>query len=159
MNTRLANLSSALKSRVLTKQRDGSWKEGASGVGKVQSIEVIERGAGVVASIVEITGSEATVRLLLQSAVREVLGSASYNYERMDGGIITGWSNLPSAYFCLEPVYTEGVLTGYTFYGGGSGHGVGMSQNCANALGQSGVKAETMLCFFYEGTEVTKLYE
>lgn len=159
VNTRLANISSALKSRVLTKQRDGSWKEGASGVGKVQSIEVIERGAGGVVSIVEITGSEATVRLLLQSAVREVLGSASYNYERMDGGIITGWSNLPSAYFCLEPVYTEGVLTGYTFYGGGSGHGVGMSQNCANALGQSGVKAETMLCFFYEGTEVTKLYE
>lgn len=159
VNTRLANISSALKSRVLTRQRDGSWKEGASSVGQVESIEVIERGAGGVASIVEITGSEGTVRLLLQSAIREVLGNAAYAYERMDGDVITGWSNLPSAYFCLEPVYTDGVLTGYIFYGGGSGHGVGMSQNCANALGQSGVSAETMLRFFYEGTEITQLYE
>lgn len=159
VNQRLANLSAALKSRVLTKQRDGSWKEGSSGVGEIKKIEVIERGPGGVVSIVEITGSEATVRLLLQSAVREVLGNAEYEYTRIDGSVITGWSNLPSAYFCLEPVYTEGELTGYVFYGGGSGHGVGMSQNCANALGQSGVKAETMLRFFYEGTEVTQLYE
>ena len=128
-------------------------------MGQVESISVVERGAGGVASVVEITGSQATVRLLLQSAIREVLGNAAYAYERMDGGVITGWSNLPSAYFCLEPVYTDGVLTGYIFYGGGSGHGVGMSQNCANALGQSGVSAETMLRFFYEGTEITQLYE
>ena len=109
--------------------------------------------------MVEITGSQATVRLLLQSAVREVLGNHSYQYHRMNGDVITNWANLPSAYFCLEPVYSDGTLTGYTFYGGGSGHGVGMSQNCANALGQSGVAAEAMVTFFYDGTEITQLYE
>lgn len=159
INKRLANISSALKSRVLTKQRDGSWKEGAVTVGMIEEIEVIERGAGGVVSVVEITGSQATVRLLLQSAIREVLGDHSYQYHRMNGDVITNWANLPSAYFCLEPMYDEGKLAGYTFYGGGCGHGVGMSQNGANALGQLGVTAEEMLTFFYDGTEITLLYE
>lgn len=158
VNTRLANLSAALKSRVLTRQQDGSWKEGASTVGKVQSVTVTERGPGGIAAAVEIVGSEATVRLMLQSAIREVLGSAGYVYQRIDGSTVTGRSSLASAYFCLDGVYTDGSLSGYTVYGGGSGHGVGMSQNCANALGKSGVDAETMLKFFYEGTTVSQLY-
>ncbi len=159
VNTNLAKLSAALKDRVLTKQADGSWKEGAKTVGSVESVSVLERGEGGVASLVEICGSEGTVRLLLQSAIREVLGSAEYVYDRIDGSEVTGRANLASAYFCLEPVYTDGVLTGYRFYGGGSGHGVGMPQNCANALGQSGITAEEMLKFFYVGTEVSVLYE
>ncbi len=159
VNTNLAKLSSALKERVLTKQADGSWKEGAKTVGSVESIHVLERGEGGVASLVEICGSEGTVRLLLQSAIREVLGSERYVYDRIDGSEVTGRANLASAYFCLEPVYTTGELTEYRFYGGGSGHGVGMSQNCANALGQSGITAEEMLKFFYPGTTVAVLYE
>ena len=159
INRRLAGISPSLKNRVLTKQRDGSWREGAVTVGMVEKIEVIERGAGGVASVVEITGSQATVRLLLQSAIREVLGDHRYRYHRMNGDVITNWANLPSAYFCLEPVHSEEKLIGYTLYGGGCGHGVGMSQNGANALGQLGVSAEEMLTFFYDGTEITPLYQ
>lgn len=159
VNTNLANISTALKSRVLTKQADGTWKEGAKTVGSVESVSVLERGEGGVASLVEICGSEGTVRLLLQSAIREVLGSAEYVYDRIDGSEVTGRANLASAYFCLEPVYTDGKLTGYQIFGGGSGHGVGMPQNCANALGQSGITAEEMLQFFYVGTEVSTLYQ
>jgi stage II sporulation protein D len=159
VNTRLAKLSEALKSRVLTQQKDGTWREGASGVGTVESVTVLERGAGGVASLVEISGSQGTVRLLLQSAIREVLGSTDYVYQRNDGSTVTGRSTLVSAYFCLEPIYVDDVLSGYRIYGGGCGHGVGMSQNCANALGQSGVTAQEMLRFFYSGTEITRLYE
>ncbi len=159
VNARLANLSEALKSRVMTRQWNGSWTVGAGSVGQVEKVEVTERGAGGVASAVEITGSERTVRILLQSAIREVLGSADYEYQRIDGSTVSGRSSLASGYFCLEPEYREGELTGYIFYGGGSGHGIGMSQNCANALGQSGVKAEEMLKFFYTGTEITALYQ
>lgn len=159
INANLATLSNALKDRVLTRQADGSWNAGVTTVGKVESICVLERGAGGVASLVEICGSEATIRLQLQSTIREVLGSAEYVYQRIDGSTVTGRSNLASAYVCLEPVYTDGQLSGYQFFGGGSGHGIGMPQNCANALGQSGISAEEMLKFFYVGTEVSVLYE
>lgn len=159
VNANLAALNPALKDRVLTKQADGSWKAGAKSVGAVKSISVLERGEGGVASLVEIVGTESTVRLLLQSAIRDVLGSKTYVYQRIDGSTVTGRSNLASAYFYPEEVYENGEMVGYRFYGGGSGHGVGMSQNCANALGQSGISAEEMLKFFYTGTKVSVLYE
>ncbi len=159
VNANLAELNPALKDRVLTKQADGSWKVGAKSVGTVRSISVLERGEGGVASLVEITGTESTVRLLLQSAIRDVLGSKAYVYHRIDGSTVTGRSNLASAYFYPEAIYADGEIAGYRFYGGGSGHGVGMSQNCANALGQSGISAEEMLKFFYSNTEVSVLYE
>ena len=63
-----------------------------------------------------------------------------------------------STLFYLEPIYGDNkILKGYTFVGGGFGHGVGMSQygsyNLAN-LGWSGAK---ILSFYYPGTQIQPL--
>ena len=63
-----------------------------------------------------------------------------------------------STLFYLEPIYgADKALKGYTFVGGGFGHGVGMSQygsyNLAN-LGWSGAK---ILSFYYPGTQIQPL--
>ena len=42
--------------------------------------------------------------------------------------------------------------------GGGSGHGVGMSQNAACYLARIGKKYEEILDFFYPGTVLARLY-
>lgn len=46
----------------------------------------------------------------------------------------------------------------FTFAGGGYGHGVGMSQNGAAAMAETGMSYQDILGFFYEGMELVELY-
>ncbi|MCD8333327.1 MAG: SpoIID/LytB domain-containing protein, partial [Clostridiales bacterium] len=41
-------------------------------------------------------------------------------------------------------------------YGGGLGHGIGMSQYGANGMAQAGKSYEEILTAFFPGTEVTR---
>ena len=41
------------------------------------------------------------------------------------------------------------ILKGYQVYGGGNGHGIGMSQNGVDALAKEGKTYEEILGFFY----------
>jgi stage II sporulation protein D len=65
--------------------------------------------------------------------------------------------SLPSAFFCLEEVWDGENLTGYQIYGGGYGHGVGMSQNGAKTMANMGMGYEEILNFFYPGTEISNI--
>ena len=47
----------------------------------------------------------------------------------------------------------DGVVT-FTIYGGGYGHGVGMSQNGAQAMAKNGKTYEQILQFFFTGIEI-----
>ena len=60
---------------------------------------------------------------------------------------------LPSAYCAIEPA--EG---GYTLYGGGYGHGIGMSQNGANGMAKAGMKYVDILMKFYHGITIENIY-
>ncbi|MGB3204126.1 MAG: SpoIID/LytB domain-containing protein, partial [Crinalium sp.] len=60
-----------------------------------------------------------------------------------------------STLFYLEPVYnTDKTLKGYTFAGGGLGHGVGLSQTGAYALAKKGWTGEQIVSFYYPGTQI-----
>ena len=65
---------------------------------------------------------------------------------------------LPSAFCHFEPVMEDGVITGYTIIGGGYGHGIGMSQNAVANMVKSGMTYDTILQFFYQGTELMNVY-
>ncbi len=45
-------------------------------------------------------------------------------------------------------------MIGYTLTGGGYGHGVGMSQNGARALGEEGASYRMILEYFFQGCEL-----
>ncbi|MBE9040883.1 SpoIID/LytB domain-containing protein [Oscillatoriales cyanobacterium LEGE 11467] len=86
-----------------------------------------------------------------------------------------------STFFYLEPIYKEEekeedsesekeadnmpksekpkILSGYTFVGGGFGHGVGMSQSGASQLAESGWSSDRILEFYYPGTELVPVNE
>ena len=49
------------------------------------------------------------------------------------------------------------VLKGYTFIGGGFGHGVGMSQTGSYRLGELGWPSDRILSFYFPGTQVRSL--
>ena len=63
-----------------------------------------------------------------------------------------------STLFYLEPNYNnQKQLLGFTFVGGGLGHGVGMSQFGSYRLAQLGWSAEKILEFYYPGTKIQSL--
>jgi stage II sporulation protein D len=74
---------------------------------------------------------------------------------KKDGNVMKNFDSLPSAYIAIE---NQGVddknITTFHIYGGGFGHGVGMSQNGAQAMAKEGKSFEDILKFFYNGVEV-----
>ena len=65
---------------------------------------------------------------------------------------------LPSAYFYIDTQTENESITGYRIVGGGYGHGVGMSQNAAKAMGNAGWEYGEILAYFYHSCERSKLY-
>ena len=71
--------------------------------------------------------------------------------------IIDAFDPPDSTLFRLEPIYKEKVLTGYTFIGGGLGHGVGMSQTGSYNLARMGWSYDRILNFYYTNAQLQKL--
>ena len=154
-------------------------------LGALQDIQVIQRGSGGIVQEVALTGSEAVLHVYGQTAIRKLLAAPDYMY---DNGSEEGRSHsestlLPSGFFCLQPVWIETEkeapvipketvtskdtlssmeserYNGYVFWGGGNGHGIGMSQNGAYAMTQAGMNYQEVLQFFYKGSEIRKITE
>lgn len=63
-----------------------------------------------------------------------------------------------STLFYLDPVYDKNrQIQGYTFVGGGFGHGVGLSQFGSYNLARLGWTPEQILAFYYPGTKIQAL--
>lgn len=60
-----------------------------------------------------------------------------------------------STLFYLEPLYgANRTLKGYTFIGGGFGHGVGLSQTGTYHLGKLGWSSDRIIGFYFPGTQL-----
>ena len=67
---------------------------------------------------------------------------------RQDGTGVDDLSLLPSAFFFIDKNEEGGSLTSISIYGGGYGHGVGMSQNGVKSLSDAGKKYEEIIKYF-----------
>ncbi len=145
-----------------------------SDFGDLISMEVKSRGVGGIVQELYIKGTAQTLVVRYQTAIRRLLGDKARVYTNFSstGSSISSSALLPSAFFCLVPMMTEAIVeedseenaiveefTGYTIYGGGIGHGIGMSQNAAKAMCDTGIKAEDVLLFFYPGADIINIYE
>lgn len=125
------------------------------GVGKITGVTVTERGPGGVAMKLLVKGSEGETTISGQNAIRSALGDASLTLTLMDGKTSDGWSLLPSGFLAIEETGTDeqGVVQ-FRVYGGGYGHGVGMSQNGAQGMAKAGMGYEEILKYFYDGVTI-----
>ncbi|MEL7086036.1 MAG: SpoIID/LytB domain-containing protein [Cyanobacteria bacterium J06597_1] len=71
--------------------------------------------------------------------------------------ILLGLRATYSLLFAIDPMHTDGDLSGYRFIGGGLGHGVGMSQYGSYTLARRGLSAINILSFYYPGTAIAPL--
>ena len=118
-------------------------------VGDVVAINVLERGPSGRATLIEYV-TEAGVFTDTRDRIRASLRSVNANGT---------FSNLPSTLFFVEPVRQHGVATGgYRVYGGGFGHGVGLSQTGAVGMAEKGHGYEEILMHYYTGIALVTQY-
>lgn len=134
--------------------------EKIGGTGRITGMTVSERGPGGIAAVLKVVGTEGSVNFTTQSKIRSLLGNSALTYLRNDGSEYSGWDSLPSAYIFIENNGTDpDLVTWFTIYGGGYGHGAGMSQNGAQGMAESGKTCMDILRFFYHGCDIVDIGE
>ncbi len=124
---------------------------------EVKDMEMTRRAEGGCAGMMMITTDQGEIPVEGEYEIRYVLNQGG-EVIRQDDSAYALSTILPSAYFVMEPQKGKKGITGFTLSGGGFGHGVGMSQNAAKAMAQSGMTYEEILAMFYWDCRLAKKY-
>ena len=124
---------------------------------RIIKAEVTERNTGGAVQQLLLVGEQASETVTYEYPIRQLLSIPGGVIHKNDGTETEGSSLLPSGYFVLEPVQKDGKTVGYEVYGGGLGHGAGMSQNGARILAEQGESYESILHYFYKDIELAIL--
>ena len=119
-------------------------------VGRVLEINALERGpSGRVLTLEFVT--EAGSFYAHKDGIRSAL-----KYVNAAGDL----ASLPSTLLFVEPVIDRKTkaVSGFSVYGGGFGHGVGMSQTGAEGMAQKGHTVDEILHHYYQGIELATQY-
>ena len=120
--------------------------------GAIVDIEVLERSSGGCVKKLQILYEGGNVQITNEYNIRYILGKAvSRLTDKTDKEV--EMSLLPSAYATVIP-----VEKGFVIYGGGYGHGIGMSQNGANGMAKAGMSYTDILMKFYKGIVIENIY-
>jgi SpoIID/LytB domain protein len=126
---------------------------------ELQEMKVTKRGSGGIAVEVCFIFVNAQVYVRGDSYVRGCIKiSSDYTNEnttlvRHKGNPLTNSGSLPSSFFSVENLDGKFIL-----YGGGYGHGAGMSQYGAIALSKKGMKFDEILNYFYKDIKLENIY-
>jgi stage II sporulation protein D len=124
-----------------------------STIGDLKDIKVATREKSGVVSKLYLIGSKATISVQNEYNIRSLLASGTTKIKRGDGSTVSSLSLLPSAYIC----FNKGEKS-LTIKGGGYGHGIGMSQNGAKAMADSGKTFDIILKHYYTGVDIGFIY-
>ena len=141
-----------------TKQIENSiYKNMAVNVGTINRMEINKRGAGGIVAQMTIYGDKRQISIVNQYQIRKILSSYYSTIKLNDKTKRTKLSMLPSAFISIKSVYKNNKLDGIKIYGGGFGHGSGMSQSAACQMAKKGKGYKEILATFYNDVEITSL--
>jgi len=126
-----------------------SNEQNAASIGILLHMEVTRRGQGGNVMEMIFHGTENSVSVQTEFNIRALLNPGEIPVTRHDGSLSGHLNLLPSAFFTFE-IDNDNI----TFFGGGNGHGVGMSQNGVRALLDMGLTYVEILRHYYPGTEI-----
>lgn len=153
---------------VLTKTADGSYqsREIPGNIGTLLNMEVIRRGEGGNMMELEIATTHGVFKIIKEYNIRRTLEPVNYlNGNPLvlychDGSTRENFPLLPSAFACIDfSRDAEGNVEEISIYGGGYGHGVGMSQYGTYGLTLLGKTWQDIILHYYPGSELKNLYE
>lgn len=135
----------------------GQLQQKVAGIGDIEDVRMQERSTGGIGKTLLVKGSAGSREIKGEGQIRSVLGNKDMEIIQQNGNILTGWDSLPSAFIAIEKNETQSEEISFTIYGGGYGHGVGMSQNGAQAMAKAGKNYKQILELFYDGTEIAEI--
>lgn len=122
-----------------------------SSIGSIRNVAVNKRGNSGVAKSLRITGSGGVKVVQGEYNIRQYLSPKGYKIKRKDGSTASA-DILPSGCFYLEQKGNN-----LKIYGGGYGHGVGMSQNGVKRQIELGKNYQQIIKYYYTGTKIEQI--
>ncbi len=113
-------------------------------MGPIRDLQPLRRGPGGRISLLRIVGAQRSFDIGKELEIRSALSS----------------THLKSAAFEVERIglSADGVPAAFRLHGRGWGHGVGLCQIGAAAMGEKGFAYADILRHYYRGTDITRLY-
>ncbi|MDE6201901.1 MAG: SpoIID/LytB domain-containing protein, partial [Lachnospiraceae bacterium] len=124
---------------------------------KIYDIRCLKRKAGGVMDELLIETDKGIYKVISEYNIRYVLNQGG-EVIRQDGTTYESAALLPSAYLIIDVVKEGKSVVGYSIIGGGYGHGVGMSQNGARAMGMEDADYGDILSFYFQDCQINKIY-
>lgn len=128
----------------------GSGVSGVEDLGGFQGMTVNGRSDSGTVTDLSLQFENGRVHLYHENTIRCVLAKAMTAVTDKNGELVHTLNMLPSASFSVED--SGGGKA--TLYGGGLGHGIGMSQYGADGMAKAGKTYSDILTFFFPGTEI-----
>jgi len=153
---------------VLTKTAEGFYisKEIPSEIGTLLNIEVMLRGEGGNIMELEITTTRGVFKILKEYNIRRALEPVNHLSDEPivlnchDGSKRENFPLLPSAFAYIDfSRDKDGKIEEIFIYGGGYGHGVGMSQYGTYGLTLMGKTWQEIISHYYPGSKLINLYK
>ena len=165
-----AELSASVNAALAESAKDGaplvcapSGEAAPESLGRLKDIAVMGRGEGGNVTEIRLSGESSEVTVKTEYLIRKFLapksaaGGSPIVINCHDGSRITDYSIMPSTFFVMNKEYENGELAAVTFYGGGNGHGVGLSQNGVKGMLDAGYSFDEILMHYYSGASVTRV--
>lgn len=156
INDNLSNMYQNNKQRILTLDADGTFKsKNISSLGDISEINITQRGGGGIIDELVIKGDKNTVKVVKQSTIRNLINPYGISINKCDGSVNDKMTSLPSAFFTVEK---QADGESFMFYGGGYGHGAGMSQTAVKSMIQDQKTYDCILKFFFTNVDIKSVY-
>lgn len=158
VNQTLADRYQAQPEAIQSKTAEGSYESiPISSIGAVKEVQIVERGCGGLITTLQIVGTKQTIQIEKEYNIRALLAPMNNVVVRNDGSEVRNLTLLPSAFFAFQEGEKEGEK-GIWIYGGGNGHGVGMSQTGVRAMAADGHLYDEILKHYYSEAEIGFIY-
>lgn len=157
---------------ILIKDSNNQWiqaEETISSIGNIEEIRVEKRGTGGNIIELSIKGEEREVLVIGEYYIRNILRPTK-TYTKGDDVILymatsgaedymsnltrVNYSLLPSTFFTFDLTKEDDLVSNIVIYGGGNGHGAGISQNGMRALADAGEKYDTIINTYMSNVKI-----
>lgn len=129
-------------------------KVSKDGIGKISDIYISKRGqAGNVMELTIVTDT-GTYKIEKELNIKRLLISKDIQITSLYGNILKNTTLLPSGFFVIDKEISNKKIKNITIYGGGFGHGVGMSQYGTIGLVRLGKSYKDILNVFYKNVKI-----
>lgn len=127
------------------------------GIGTINDIYINEHSESGLVKEMTIISEKGTFKITGSSIIKRLVtpnfSDSKIEITRLRGESLKYVDTIPSPFFSIDRDFKQSTLTGITIYGGGYGHGVGMSQYGLIESSRIGKSYDTILKTFYKNIE------